>query len=88
MAGVQPGDIVTHISNVPVGFGDELDFLIFMRDRTPGERLVLNVIRSGRRLRLVAVLASLPESARPTWERGFKIAQQKRLDAQRPSKKH
>lgn len=80
-AGLRPGDIITHIGGVPVGFGDELDFLIFMRDRHPGERLVMSVVRSGKTLKLVATLGALPEAARVSWEEGFRMAQQKRMAA-------
>jgi S1-C subfamily serine protease len=80
-AGIRPGDIITHIAGVPVGFGDELDFLIFMRDRAPGERLILEVVRSGTRLKIVATLGALPEAARSAWERGFRIAREKRATA-------
>lgn len=80
-AGLRPADVITHIGGVPVSFGDELDFLIFMRDRTAGERLVMNIRRSGKTIRIVAVLGALPEGARAMWEQNFRIAQQKRLAA-------
>jgi S1-C subfamily serine protease len=80
-AGIQPGDLITHIGSVPVGFGDELDFLLFMRDRAPGERLVLTVIRAGRSTKRVAVLAALPPAARLRWEENFKLAQRRRAAA-------
>jgi S1-C subfamily serine protease len=80
-AGLRPGDRITHIAGVPVDFGDELDFLIFMRQRKPNERLVLKIARGGRPLQVVLVLGALPEAARPAWEQGFRVAQQKRLAA-------
>lgn len=81
-AGVQPHDIITHLNGVPVGFGDELDFLIFMRERKAGERVVMTVVRSGKTLKIVTTLGALPAAALGDWEKGFKMAQQKRLAAQ------
>jgi S1-C subfamily serine protease len=80
-AGIRPDDLITHIGGVRVDFGDELDFLLFMRDQKPGDRLALTLIRSGRPVKVTAVLGQLPEAARPTWERGFQVAKQKRAAA-------
>lgn len=80
-AGIQPDDLVTHIGGVRVGFGDELDFLLFMRDQRPGDRLVLTIIRSGRQMKVTTILAELPEFARSRWERGFEVAAQRRAAA-------
>ncbi len=80
-AGLRPGDHITHIAKLPVDFGDELDFLIFIRERKPDERLLLRILRGGKPLETVITLGTLPEAARPAWEQGFRIAQQKRLAA-------
>ncbi len=79
--GLRPGDQITHIGGVPVDFGDELDFLIFIRGRKPNERLVLKLSRAGKPLQVVVTLGTLPEAARAAWEQGFRVAQQRRLAA-------
>ncbi|MGZ5445221.1 MAG: PDZ domain-containing protein [Thermoanaerobaculia bacterium] len=80
-AGLRPGDRITHIAGVPVDFGDELDFLIFIRDRKPNERLVMKITRGGKQVEAVIILGILPEAARAAWEEGFRVAQQRRLAA-------
>jgi S1-C subfamily serine protease len=80
-AGLRPGDLITHMGGVPVDFGDELDFLIFIRERKPNERLVLKITRTGKPLEVIVTLGMLPEAARAAWEQGFRVAQQKRLAA-------
>ena len=80
-AGLRPGDRITHIAGVPVDFGDELDFLIFIRERKPNERLVMKINRAGKPLEVVVTLGALPEAARAAWEQGFRVAQQRRLAA-------
>lgn len=80
-AGLRPGDRITHIGGVAVDFGDELDFLLFIRERKPNERLVLKITRAGKPMDVVVTLGALPEAARPAWEAGFRIARQRRLAA-------
>lgn len=79
LAGVQPGDIILRIQDVPIGFGDELDFLLFMSARKVGERISLDLIRSGARRRVVVTVGELPETRRTNWERNLAIAKQRRL---------
>jgi S1-C subfamily serine protease len=79
IAGIQPGDIIARIQDVPVGFGDELDFLLFMNARKVGERISLDLIRAGARRRVVVTLGELPETRRTIWERNLAIAKQRRL---------
>lgn len=83
-AGLCPGDQITHIAGVPVDFGDELDFLIFIRDRKPNERLVMKITRGRTQVDAVVILGTLPEAARAAWEEGFRIAQQRRLAVRGP----
>lgn len=80
-AGLRPGDRITHIAGVPVDFGDELDFLIFIRERKPNERLVMKITRAGKPLEVVVTLGALPEAARAAWEEGFRVAQERCLAA-------
>jgi S1-C subfamily serine protease len=79
LAGVLPGDIITRIQGIPVGFGDELDFLLFMNERKVGEQISLDLVRSGSAQHIVVTLGELPESHRANWERGLAIAKQRRL---------
>lgn len=85
-AGLQPDDVITHVNDLPVGFGDELDFLMFMRERHPGERLVLTVVRTGKSRQIVVTLDRLPEHAVQAWKDGFRNAQQKRAAKARARK--
>ncbi|HEX8254586.1 MAG TPA: PDZ domain-containing protein [Thermoanaerobaculia bacterium] len=80
-AGIQPGDLITHVAGVRVDFGDELDFLMFMRKRRAGEPLRLTIVRSGTATDRVVTLAALPEAARPRWERNLRMAEERRAAA-------
>ena len=80
-AGIQPGDLITHVAGVRVDFGDELDFLLFMRKRRAGETLRLTVVRSVTVTHRVVTLAALPEAARPRWEHNLRMAEDRRAAA-------
>jgi C-terminal processing protease CtpA/Prc len=80
-AGIQPGDLITHVAGVRVDFGDELDFLLFMRKRRAGEPLRLTVVRFGTVTHRVVTLAALPEAARPRWEHNLRMAEARRAAA-------
>lgn len=80
-AGIRPGDLITHMAGLPVDFGDEFDFLVFMRERKAHERLVVKITRAGKSRDVVVILGALPEAARAAWEEGFRAAQQKRAAA-------
>lgn len=77
-AGVKPGDIITMLGTTPANFSDELDFMLFLSERRPGEQLPLTIMRNGKRIRLVALIAALPESARVSWEEGVRFARGQR----------
>jgi C-terminal processing protease CtpA/Prc len=77
-AGVQTGDFVATINGERVDFGDELEFLLFLLERKPGERLRMTLIREGRELPVVVTLAPLAEVSRSKWERNLEMARQKR----------
>lgn len=81
LAGLRPGDIITHFGGVRVGFGDDLDFLNYLRERKPGDRLVTSIIRAGRPVKAVIVLGALPDAARSAWESGYRVAQERRAQA-------
>jgi putative serine protease PepD len=77
-AGVRPGDLISTINGNRVDFGDELEFLLFIAARKPGERLHLTLIREGRALPVIVTLAKLAEESRPKWERNLEMARRKR----------
>lgn len=77
-AGVLPGDIVVKINNASPVFGDILDFLLVINDQRPGEQLRLAIQRAGRPMQKTVVVGTMPESARAAWERGIRIAKQRR----------
>jgi C-terminal processing protease CtpA/Prc len=79
-AGVRAGDLIAKINGERVDFGDELEFLLFLKDRKPGERLRLSVVREGRELPIIVTLGRLAEEARPKWERNLEMARSKRAE--------
>ncbi|WP_317930944.1 S1C family serine protease [Halioxenophilus sp. WMMB6] len=58
LAGLQPGDIITHIDDLPVGNGR--DGMYQIAAKKPNEEVVVDVIRNGQQLRLTAMLAEKP----------------------------
>jgi C-terminal processing protease CtpA/Prc len=77
-AGIRTGDFVAKINGERVDFGDELEFLLFLLERKPGERLRVTLIREGREIPAVVTLAPLAEESRSKWERNLEMARQKR----------
>lgn len=77
-AGVRAGDLIATIQSERVDFGDELEFLLFLRDRTPGERLRLGVVRHGKTVPITVTLGTLAEEQRAKWERNLGMARRKR----------
>lgn len=77
-AGLLPGDIIRTIDGTRVGFGDELEFLLFLSEKKPGQRLALGVVRAGHPQTMVVTLGVLPEAARARWEQGLRVAREKR----------
>jgi S1-C subfamily serine protease len=82
-AGVKAGDLVTAVNGSRVDFGDELEFLLFLKQRTPGERLRLSIIREGREVHIAVTLGRLPDEARSKWERNLRMAREKRAARER-----
>ncbi|HYO74822.1 MAG TPA: PDZ domain-containing protein [Thermoanaerobaculia bacterium] len=80
-AGIQPGDLITRVAGVRVDFGDELDFLMFMRKRRAGEQLRLTVVRSGTSTDRVVILGALPAAARARWQQNLRMAEERRAAA-------
>ncbi len=82
-AGIRPGDLVIAIGGTSLQIGDDLDFLLFVADRKPGERLPFRIVRDGERKDVIVIVAALPESARAAWDRALHVAREKRALAQR-----
>jgi predicted metalloprotease with PDZ domain len=78
-AGLRTGDLILTIAGRAVGFGDDLDYLLYLSDRKPGERLKLDIVREGRPLRLVIVVGTMPDAARAAWRSAFERAKQMRI---------
>ncbi|BFM08360.1 Do family serine endopeptidase AlgW [Halioxenophilus aromaticivorans] len=58
LAGLLPGDIITHIDQQPVGNGR--NGMNQIADKKPNDEVMVDVIRNGQRLRLIALLAEKP----------------------------
>lgn len=58
LAGLLKGDIITHIDQKPVGNGR--NGMIQIADKKPTDEVMIDVIRNGQRLRLIALLAEKP----------------------------
>jgi len=81
-AGLRPGDIITAIDGVNVGFGDELDFLLFLGDHKPGARVRIAAVREGRVMRPALMVGTMPEAARARWEEALRVAAMHRRQSQ------
>lgn len=82
-AGLRPGDMITGASGVSLEIGDDLDFLLFLGERKPGERLGLRVVRSGRPIQVLLTVGVMPDSARVGWQKALDAARQRRIAAER-----
>jgi S1-C subfamily serine protease len=82
-AGIKAGDIITTIDGRNVDFGDELDLLLYLGDRKPGERVTFGVVREGRLRNIRVTLRSMPEASRAAWNQNLEIAKRKRIAAHR-----
>ena len=80
-AGMKAGDTITTINDRAVDFGDELDLLLFLGDRKPGDRLHLDITREGKPRKIEVTLGTMPESRRAAWYRNLEIAKQQRARA-------
>jgi S1-C subfamily serine protease len=80
-ASIRPGDLITRFNQITVGFGDDLDLLLYMAERRPGERLRCEFVRNGRAMKTEIVLGTLPDAKRPAWEQSVALARQRRAAA-------
>ena len=77
-AGVREGDLVATINGERVDFGDELEFLLFLAERRPGERLRVGLVRNGQPATIIVTLGKLAEGDRVKWQRNLETARRKR----------
>ena len=80
-AGIRPGDIIVRMGGATLQIGDDLDFLMFLTQHKPGERLPMRIARYGRTIELVVTFASMPEALRPAWNHTLEVARRNRLAA-------
>lgn len=79
--GLRSGDLIHTMAGRAVGFGDDLEFLLYLSERKPGERLRLGIVREGRSLDLTLTVGTMPESSRAAWNAALAHARQKRIAA-------
>ena len=82
-AGMRIGDVIVSVGRRPIDFGDELEFLLYLADRAPSERLRFGVLRSGQRIDVIVTLGVMPPASRPGWERSIAVARHRRQEALR-----
>jgi S1-C subfamily serine protease len=80
-AGIQPGDIVTHMNARAVDFGDELELLLFLNEQRPGDRLLVTIVREGRRFTLPVSLGVMSAAALAKRAENLEVARRKRIAA-------
>jgi S1-C subfamily serine protease len=80
-AGIQPGDIVTHMNARAVDFGDELELLLFLNEQRPGDRLLVTIVREGRRFTLPVSLGVMSAAALAKRAENLEVARHKRAAA-------
>lgn len=77
-AGLAPGDIITTINDRPVDFGDDLDLLLYLGSKKPGDRLTLKVIREGASRTVEVKLGTMPAASHAAWKQNLEVARRKR----------
>ena len=82
--GLRANDIIQTINGQKPDFGDDLDFLLFLAARVPGERLKIGIVREGKTRTVTVTVAKMPEANRDAWNRGLAQAKRKRLAASSP----
>jgi S1-C subfamily serine protease len=81
-AGVHPGDIITSFGTAALKVGDDLDFLTFLAEHKPGERVPVRLVRHGQAKSVVITFGEMPEDVRSAWQRTVEAARRKRIAAQ------
>lgn len=82
IARITPGDIITTIDGRRVDFGDELDLLLYLGDRNPGDRITFTVIREGRARKVQVKLQTMPAASRAAWKQNLEVAKRNRVASQ------
>jgi len=80
-AGVRVTDIITSMNGRRVDFGDELDLLLYLGDRKPGEYLRLGILRDSKVREIRVRLGTMPETSRVAWKSNLEVAKRKRLES-------
>lgn len=81
-AGIRPGDIIRKINGTSLQHMDDLEFLLFIGERKPNERVRFDVIRNGVSRVITVRLGVMPPSAYEGWQRALQNARRLRLRAQ------
>lgn len=74
VAGLRPGDMITTFNQVPVGFGDELDLLLYIGERPIGQRLTCGFVRAGRQMTTEIVVGTMPPESQRAWLEALDLA--------------
>lgn len=77
-ARLKPDDLITTINGRAVDFGDELDLLLYLGDRKPGEHVRIGLIREGKPRHIDLILGNLSAAGEAAWERNLELARRRR----------
>jgi C-terminal processing protease CtpA/Prc len=78
--GLRPGDLIRKIAGQRVGFGDDLEFLLFLSSLPAGRAVPLFLVREGKSLTLTIEPVSMPEERQAAWRQAIEAARQKRVN--------
>lgn len=85
-SGIRPGDIITKVNGASLQHMDDLEFLLFIGERKPGERVRFEIVRNGTARVVIVTVGVMPASAYAGWQRALHNARQLRLRAQRQAR--
>lgn len=85
-AGMRPGDIIRKINDTSLQHMDDLEFLLFIGERKPHERVRFDVVRNGVARVVTVRVGVMPASAYDGWQRALQNARRLRLRAQQRTK--
>ena len=77
-AGLRPGDLITEFGGAALQVGDDLDFLMFVAEHKPKDRLPVTFVRYGVMNKVMIIFGEMPESARAAWYSGLEAAKIRR----------
>ncbi len=84
-AGIKAGDIITTINEQPIGFSDQLEFILYLSTFRPGDKLRVKLVRQGAEMLVSVVLGTMPPELREQWKEGLEHARRTRLRQQEPA---